>query len=572
MMKLINWNNFKMVLFHSMLSLVATALTWLVYRYLHVLWGFTYSITPTNRGDYLSIFGAHCSTVFLTTSLMAMLSEKNIYVYWVDIVNNILILPMNFNFSALVTYSVSTILWAIGGFIAKDGPFVLVSFLLGLIFITALFVRMLSVYYGKHQHQKQIKEQFIKKIACECNKQKSIKEICGTNLRKLAEINILKAENRQFEDVYENLLFLESCISDIKNNYENLKEFGIVEYLEKEYTEMLKSLAVQYPAQIKEYVFSQDSSTSEENSPYALRWSVYPWILEAYPRIGRSELFFEALIQWTQWENQREHAKNYIINTARKNLSLITEAYSGFYSPIGDIDSDSAKVFMDALEGLFSVNHTTWQEIVEKNHLRYQILDCYKCEDANLDKGHIMVSQNDYYRIFSMLVEFDFSGIDKNTTFLESLRVATNLTRNSTNDNKSIYVLNYYLQADVWVKNIINQLQNEPEKEEKALALLESMIQSILKYRTVEEADNLLGYLYQTIETQLPEEVRTENSLELQCFNKIKKTMGAPLVEELYNKSVAWDLGIFFIFEPDRANIPPEKLDMLNRWLEKLKI
>ena len=44
-------------------------------------------ITSNNRGDYLAIMGTHCSVVFLTTSLMAMLSEKNRYIYWVEMVN-----------------------------------------------------------------------------------------------------------------------------------------------------------------------------------------------------------------------------------------------------------------------------------------------------------------------------------------------------------------------------------------------------------------------------------------------------------------------------------------------------
>lgn len=44
-------------------------------------------ITSNNRGDYLAIMGTHCSVVFLTTSLMAMLSERNRYIYWVEMVN-----------------------------------------------------------------------------------------------------------------------------------------------------------------------------------------------------------------------------------------------------------------------------------------------------------------------------------------------------------------------------------------------------------------------------------------------------------------------------------------------------
>lgn len=498
-----------------------------------------------------------------------VIRKKYIYIYWVDIVNDILIRPKHFNFSALVTYSISTIAWAVLGFLLKEGPLVLASFGLGLIFITFLFYRMLSVYYGKYQQQERIKREFIDEIVC-CNQDKHIKDVCGVSLRKLAEINILKAENREFEDVYENLLFLETCIFDIKKDYENLSSSNAVKYLEEEYTEMLKSLAVQYPSQIKEYVISKVPLTTEEENRYALRWTVYPWVLEAYPRIGRTELFSEALIQWTHWENQREYAKNYIVNTARKNLALIAETYSDFYSPIGEIDFESAKVFMDALEELFSVDRNTWRAVLKKKHMKYQILDCYKCDDINVNKGRIEVDAKEYFRIYSMLVDCDVANIDRNTWITEGFQFFANLSKNTTDDNKVAYLVKYYLLIKQWIEKIIEELLDEMEKSKECLELLGSMIQSILKYRSAKESDVLLGYIYFSIESKLPIELRIENSLELKCFEKIRKKMIDALMSEIYSKNMAGSSGGFFFLLPDLTNITQDKLEMINGWLDKL--
>lgn len=56
---------------------LASALAWFI---LGGVFKYNTIITSNNRGDYLAIMGTHCSVVFLTTSLMAMLSERNRYI------------------------------------------------------------------------------------------------------------------------------------------------------------------------------------------------------------------------------------------------------------------------------------------------------------------------------------------------------------------------------------------------------------------------------------------------------------------------------------------------------------
>ena len=97
----------------------------------------------------------------------------------------------------------------------------------------------------------------------------------------------------------------------------------------------------------------------------------------------------------------------------------------------------SAKVFMDALEELFSVDRNTWRAVLKKKHMKYQILDCYKCDDINVNKGRIEVDAKEYFRIYSMLVDCDVSNIDRNTWITEGFQFFANLSKNTTDDNSS---------------------------------------------------------------------------------------------------------------------------------------
>ena len=80
------------VLSYLLISLLGIAIASIVsFLILNVVFDYNTYITSDNRGDYLAIVGTHCSVVFLTTSLMAMLSERNRYIYWVDMITTMLI-------------------------------------------------------------------------------------------------------------------------------------------------------------------------------------------------------------------------------------------------------------------------------------------------------------------------------------------------------------------------------------------------------------------------------------------------------------------------------------------------
>lgn len=132
---------------YLLLSLLGIGLTSIASFYILSLFNYNICITSDNRGDYLTIMGTHCSVVFLTTSLMTMLSEKNKYIYWVEMVTKILISPKYMGFLSLVTYSLLTIIGSFVGLLLGIGPVVIGSFLFGIISVTVLFSRMVSIYY-----------------------------------------------------------------------------------------------------------------------------------------------------------------------------------------------------------------------------------------------------------------------------------------------------------------------------------------------------------------------------------------------------------------------------------------
>lgn len=95
------------------------------------VFGFNMAVTSNNRGDYLSLFATHCSVVFLTTSLMTMLSEKSKFVYHIDLVELVLINPPYYNFFALAVYAIGSVFLAMLGLLHKCGSVIIGGFLLG---------------------------------------------------------------------------------------------------------------------------------------------------------------------------------------------------------------------------------------------------------------------------------------------------------------------------------------------------------------------------------------------------------------------------------------------------------
>ncbi len=145
-------NNWKRILFY-LLYIALFVLVSFVIGNIMLCVGFNSRITTYNKDVYMDVFALLSSIVFISTSLMTMLSERNIYVYWVDIVNKILIEPKGLSFIDLVIYAFASLLFSAIGFLTQHGEYVIGGFITGIVAVGFLFFRMVYVYYGESREK-----------------------------------------------------------------------------------------------------------------------------------------------------------------------------------------------------------------------------------------------------------------------------------------------------------------------------------------------------------------------------------------------------------------------------------
>lgn len=326
-------------------------------------------IDSANTGDYLGIFSIHCSVVFLTTSLMTMLSEKNKYVYHVDLVRLVLIQPLYYNFFALVTYSISSILLAVLGFIVKRSSLVIGGFVFGMVAIVVLFMRMVTIYYCKDAHKAKIRQFLHDAIVCirkiednkEVTKYEEIINKIGYKRQFRAIINqaLIEAENRNLDFVFETMDLLEECIAwhagDTYGNSEAVNAcFHILNsnigfksvyhaptklYLEHYYIDFASVVAMKYPEEMHRH-YSNEFATKPSIYLKMIRSQIYPYILDGHLLEGRKQLFFHGLTRWTQRNEHWPSISNYIIQSVMKGHEMeLAEYYQKvLYALTGDLD------------------------------------------------------------------------------------------------------------------------------------------------------------------------------------------------------------------------------------------
>ncbi len=273
-------------------------------------------ISSSNRSDYLSIFAAHCSIVFLTTSLMAMLSENDKYVYWVEMVTSVLIYPRFFSFLPLVVYSLSTIVWAMFGFVFSLGWVVIGSFIFGMISVTILFSRMVAIYYQQENNKQKIEAFLMEKIS---------ENEYERYLLRLKEVTFIKAEKREFYDVYDNLNLIEKSVKKIWEKDERPRQFifhaeGMAECL---YVDLISDLSIKYPQEIQDYI---ELHADNNETLRKLCYLTYPIILNSFLHNGREDLFYRVLNKWSFVKDQRGELVEYISDKALNgDAALITK-------------------------------------------------------------------------------------------------------------------------------------------------------------------------------------------------------------------------------------------------------
>ena len=112
--------------------------------------------------DLFSYYTAQLSLTFITISVMTVLSEKNVIIYWENIAESRLIKPTFGCFAAFSWYSIiSNIGAAIGVFLRSCTVFT-VFFATNILVLILLTNAIIDVYYGKDSKKKQLVKQLIR--------------------------------------------------------------------------------------------------------------------------------------------------------------------------------------------------------------------------------------------------------------------------------------------------------------------------------------------------------------------------------------------------------------------------
>lgn len=332
--------------------------------------GFNNKVTSENIGDYLGLFATHCSVVFLTTSLMTMLSEKSKFVYYIDLVQLVLINPPYYNFLALAMYAMESIFLAIVGFLIKRGSLIIGGFLFGIVAIVFLFKRMISVYYRKEYHKNKVEDflketiKIVRKIEDknEVEKYKKPMEKIGYKRQFEAIIDqaLIELGNNNLSFVMESVELLEKCIMwHVGTTYDNAEE-GTKEayemiissiavprlyhvktklYLERMYINFASVVAQENPEELQRYY---NNAFKPEPPRYLkmIRSIIFPYILNSYIANEEKQKFFICLTKWEEMNEFFPAIRKYLVSIALdEKCDYLAEYYDKLaYSSVKDLD------------------------------------------------------------------------------------------------------------------------------------------------------------------------------------------------------------------------------------------
>lgn len=283
----------------SVLISLATAIMLSVLAYIAMrLFKYNYICGGQNLQNYVAIFSVHVSIVFISTSLMTILSERDHKVYWVDMVKSILVQPKGLNFLSLVTYAISSVAWAVIGIITHRGYVIAGSFVVGIIAITVLFARMIEVYFLKKYKEEDIKKRFIEAIRdSEYDYYGSGQEEVNKCILKLRECTILEAgkddKAGNFDEVYRNISLLEDVI---RQDRVDQKVFVPIGFFEENYYDLMIDLSMKHPTEMLEYI-RNIRSTSDKELIIETDKELYRFILKGYIERNREDLFYRLMCQ-----------------------------------------------------------------------------------------------------------------------------------------------------------------------------------------------------------------------------------------------------------------------------------
>ena len=117
-----------------------------------------------DSADMFGYYTAQLSLTFITISVMSVLSDKSVVIYWANVSEDMLIRPTFSCFAAFTYYSIGATIGAGLGIILKNSAMFILFFALNVCVLICLTLSMIDVYYGRDTKKKKLAKTLIPNI------------------------------------------------------------------------------------------------------------------------------------------------------------------------------------------------------------------------------------------------------------------------------------------------------------------------------------------------------------------------------------------------------------------------
>lgn len=157
-------------------------------------------VIPT--GSELDLLLNQYTITFLIISLLSLLSGNRECIYWVDILEYKIILPLHRNFISLTIYSFLSMLAGTVAYIMCDKLLVLEFFVYDVVILIILTLKMVGVYFGKAKIQQRLYKEIIKDVRRYLNdKDEKTFDTVSDKLNGMYEKAYQLAQDGQFNEI-----------------------------------------------------------------------------------------------------------------------------------------------------------------------------------------------------------------------------------------------------------------------------------------------------------------------------------------------------------------------------------
>lgn len=113
---------------------------------------------PLRGADLFGYYTAQLSLTFITISVMGVLSDKSVIIYWANVSEDMLIRPTFSCFAAYTYYSIGATIGAGLGILLQNRAAFILFFILNVGILILLTISMVDVYYGRDTKKKKLEK------------------------------------------------------------------------------------------------------------------------------------------------------------------------------------------------------------------------------------------------------------------------------------------------------------------------------------------------------------------------------------------------------------------------------